>query len=722
MKSRGLGRIFNPSSIAFVGASQSTEKAGGRRWKTIVDAGFSGKLFPVNASASSVYGHRAYPSLRAIGTDVDLVFLAVPSEHVAQAVEDCALVGARGIVVISGGFSEVDEAGRTLEKEIVEKASSFGARIFGPNCAGIFSAPAQYNALGWDVPPGAIGLVSQSGNIALDFAEMAQRSRIGFSRYTTIGNAADINTADLIDYYLSDSATRVILAYVEGFGESEGRAIFEMVSRAAVKKPVIILKPGRSETGRRAAMSHTGSLAGEDRLVEAAFGQAGIVRAYDVEEAWATAAAFATTASPSVPGVVVLTDGGGHATLFCDTAGLAGLPVPPLSEKTTEALSALLPARCALGNPIDFAGVAEGEPEIVPKVLDICLSDPSIGTAAVIGHLGGYHKLGGPKLAPREILAAQEIAEVSRASGRPIHVHSVHANSSLPAIDVLRSEGIPLHRSIELSARAIANVVRHAKPARHEWRDAVSLSSPAGAAAIIRAACNSNEAWLQEPEARELLSAWDISVPPWEAVKTLDECASAARRFSGPLAMKLNSPSLVHKSDVKGVHLSVPPEEACARYEQMIRQAAELSLMSPRVLITPMIEGQVEVVVGAYRDFQFGPVVMVGIGGVLIEVLKDVAFRMAPLCPDDANGMIEELKGSALFNGVRGRAPIPTRPISDLLCRVSEMIAATPEIAEIDINPVIVSESAAAIADARVVLVAPAAHEAMDDSPNPISR
>lgn len=708
MKSRGLDRIFNPSSIAFVGASQSTEKAGGRRWKTIVDAGFTGKLFPVNPSASEIYGHRAYRNLRAIGSNVDLVFLAVSSEHVSQAIEDCRLVDAQGIVIITGGFGEIDQEGRRREKEIVEKAQGFGARVFGPNCAGIFSAPARYNALGWDVPPGSIGLVSQSGNIALDFADMARRSRIGFSRYTTIGNAADVNPADLIEYYLTDEATRVILAYVEGFGEGEGRAIIEMVSRAPVMKPVIILKPGRSETGRRAALSHTGSLAGEDRLVEATFRQAGIIRAYDVDEAWATAAAFATTAMPSRPGIAVLTDGGGHATLFCDTAGLVGLAVPQLSEKTTSALSALLPARCALQNPIDFAGVAEGQPEIVPRVLEICLADPSIGTAAIIGHFGGYHKLGGPTLAPREIVAADQIAAISRRSGMPVHVHSVHAKTPLPAIELLRNSGIPLHRSIELSAKAIAHVTTYACSAPREPQTAVAAHRPAEAVAIIAEAHRTETQWLQEPEARRLLEVWNIAVPPWEVATSLDQCARAAVRLSGPVAMKLISPSLIHKSDAKGVQLNIAPESVCARFHLLMRQAESLSLATPRILITPMIKGDVEVVVGAYRDTQFGPVVMVGIGGVLVEVLNDTAFRMAPVTTDDATAMIEELKGSALFSGVRGRAPIATRPIADLLCRLSEMIAATPEIAEVDINPVIVSESGTGIADARVMLT----HEA----------
>jgi len=712
MKSRDLDRIFNPSSIAFVGASQSTEKAGGRRWKTIVDAGFTGELYPVNPSAGEVYGHRAYPSLRAIESPVDLVFLAVTSERVPQVIEDCRSVDAQGIVIITGGFGEIDEAGRKLEQKIVEKAQSFGARVFGPNCAGIFSAPAQYNALGWDVPPGSIGLVSQSGNIALDFADMARRSRIGFSRYTTIGNAADVNSADLINYYLTDDATRVILAYVEGFGAGEGRAIIDMVLRAPVRKPVIILKPGRSETGRRAALSHTGSLAGEDRLVEATFRQAGIIRAYDVEEAWATAAALATTPAPSKRGVVVLTDGGGHATLFCDTAGLAGLPVPPLSETTTAALGALLPPRCALQNPIDFAGVAEGEPEIVPKVLEICLADPSIGSAAIIGHLGGYHKLGGPTLAPREIVAADEIVAISRRSRMPVHVHSVHAGSSLPAIDLLRNEGIPLYRSIELSAKAIAHAAAHACATPRTSQTVVAPRRPTEVSAIIANAVRAEAQWLQEPEARRLLEAWDIAVPPWEVVASQDQCARAAARFTGPLAMKLISPSLVHKSDAKAVQLNVAPEAACPRFDLLLRQAESLSLASPRVLITPMIKGEVEVVVGAYRDHQFGPVVMVGIGGVLVEVLKDVAFRMAPVTPNDATALIEDLKGNALFSGVRGRAPIPTRPIADLLCQISEMIAAIPEIAEIDINPVIVSESGAGIADARVILTPAATREA----------
>jgi acyl-CoA synthetase (NDP forming) len=705
MSASNFERIFNPSSIAFVGASKSTEKAGGRRFKSIVDAGFSGPLYPVNSSAREVFGHRAVSSLSEIGQNVDLVFLAIAPESVLRAVEESVAVGAGGIVIISAGFGEVDAAGLELERTIVRIAAASGARVFGPNCAGIFSAPGRYNGLGWDVPVGPIGLVSQSGNIALDFADMARKSNIGFSRYATIGNAADVNSADLIDYYLADDATKVVLAYVEGFGEGEGRVVAERISRHGNKKPVIILKPGRSESGKRAALSHTGSLAGEDSLVDAAFRQAGIIRAYDVDEAWSTAVTLATAASPTSAGVVVLTDGGGHATLFCDTAGLTGLTIPRLSDETQRALRDLLPSRCSVINPVDFAGVAEGEPEIIPKVLKVCLSDPAIGSAALIGHFGGYHKLGGEKITPREVVAATQLLSVSAAAEKPLHVHSIHAETNLPAVALLRSAGIPVQRSIELCAKVLAHATKHAQRIRHNdvW-DNVPRPTPNGIPRILAKAVNGSPRWLQEPESRQLLDTWGINVPAWRLVGSSAECVKMVSSFNAPVALKLISPSAIHKSDINGVQLNIRENDAVEAFDFLMNQATALSLEQPRVLITPMIQSGVEVVVGAYRDIQFGPVVMVGIGGVLVEVLKDVSFRLAPLSANEAYEMIEELKGRALLAGHRGRSAVAVPKVVDLLRQISDVMMSTPEIAEIDLNPVILTDVGASIADARIIL------------------
>lgn len=701
-----IDALLNPRSIAVIGASAAPEKAGGRRWKTLVEGGFKGPLYPVHPKATEIRGRKAYKSVRDLPGPIDLAVLIVPPGDVPKTVDDCLAQGARGLVVITAGFGEINEAGRIIEAGLVRAAHKAGARLIGPNCAGIFSGPVGMNVLGWETKAGGIGLVSQSGNMALDFADFSHRSGVGFSRSVTIGNAADIKAFELVDYCLRDPATQVVLAYLEGFGAMEGRRLCEIVKAAPVAKPVIILKPGRSEGGRRAALSHTGSLAGEDRLVEAAFRQYGILRAYDVEEAWRTAMSLVDRVPMRTNGVAVLTDGGGHATLFCDAAGLMGIATPGLSNESRKALSAFLPERCPIPNPVDFAGVAEGEPHVIPKALDICLSDPAIGAAVMVGHFGGYDRLGGPTITPLEVRAAEEMVEVYRRHGKPVQVHSVHADSNPPALKVLRDAGIAVHRAIEMPAKSLRHLLRATQDADARQTAASAPTAPIvkGPSPRIEEAVGSPP-WLQEPEARVLLKDWGIAVPEWRVAPSAEACAAAVIGFGGPVVLKLIAPGAMHKSEFGGVLLGIEGvEKAMAGYRTLMERSAAASLKDGRVMVTPMIRGSAELVVGAFRDAQFGPAIMVGLGGIFVELLADVSFRLAPISQSVAAEMLEDLKGKALLHGYRGAPPVDTKSVAILLARLSEMMAACPEIAEVDLNPVILAGGAALIADARIVL------------------
>lgn len=698
-----IDAILNPRSIAVIGASASPEKAGGRRWKTLVEAGFDGPLYPVHPKAAEILGRKAYRSVRDLPGQIDLAVVIVPPADVPKTVVDCVAQGARGLVVVTAGFGEISEAGKIIEAELVRTAHKAGARMIGPNCAGVFSGPAKMNVVGWETKAGSIGLVSQSGNIALDFADFSRKSGVGFSRSITIGNAADLKAFELIDYCLRDPATEVVLAYLEGFGPLEGRRLCEMVKAAPVPKPVVILKPGRSENGRRAALSHTGSLAGEDRLVEAAFRQYGILRAYEVEEAWRTAMSLVDRVPMRTNGIAVLTDGGGHATLFCDAAGLVGLATPSLSGESRKALATLLPARCPVANPVDFAGVAEGEPHVIPKALDICLSDPAIGAAVMVGHFGGYDRLGGPTLTPLEIRAAEEIAAVARRHGKPVQVHSVHADSNPPAVKVLRNAGIPVHRAIEMPAKTLQHLLRATQDAALQEKGLAAAITPGPMPKLADAV--GVPLWLQEPEARAFLSDWQIAVPEWRVATSAKACSAAAAAFACPVALKLIAPAAMHKSEFGGVLLGIEgSKHAAAGYRTLMERAAAASLKDARVMVTPMIRGGVELVIGALRDGQFGPAIMVGLGGIFVELLADVSFRLAPVSESMAAGMLDDLKGKALLKGYRGALPVNMKAVAVLLARLSEMMATCSQIAEVDLNPVIATEDAALIADARIVL------------------
>ncbi|MBI2741372.1 MAG: acetate--CoA ligase family protein [Rhodospirillales bacterium] len=695
--------ILNPRSIALVGASAAPEKAGGRRWKTLVEGGFDGALYPIHPKAREILGRRAYRSVRDLPGPIDLAVVIVSPGDVPGVVADSLAQGARGVVVVSAGFGETSESGRLVEQELATAARASGARLLGPNCAGIYSGPARVNVVGWEMRPGRIALVSQSGNLALDFADLSRKTGQGFSRAVTIGNAADVRAVDLIEYCLNDPQTDVVLAYLEGFGPLEGRRLCELVDAASTPKPIVILKPGRSEGGRRAAMSHTGSLAGEDRLIDAALRQHGILRAFDVEEAWQAAVALTKRVPMRSNSVAVLTDGGGHATLFCDAAGLAGLATPPFSEPTRRALQALLPERCATSNPVDFAGLAERDPGVVPKALEICLADAGIGGAVMVGHFGGYEKLGGPTLRPQEIDAASAIADIADRHQKPVQVHSVHADANPPALVALRDRRIPVLRSVDMSARTLGHLVQAGRLGR-PTPDAPSAaaSPPYG---IRPRSAYAGSSWLQEPEARTVLESWGVRVPRWAVVGTPEECARAAESFGGAVVLKLVSAGALHKSDIGGVLLGVKgPDRAAAGCSELLAKAEKASLGDARVLVAAMVQGRVELVVGAFRDPQFGPAIMVGAGGVLVELLDDVSFRLAPVSGAMAIEMVQELRVGKLLRGYRGAAPIDVSPVAALIARVSAMMSECPEISEIDLNPVILADDGAHVADARIVL------------------
>jgi acetyltransferase len=608
-----LDPLFNPSSIAVIGASTVPHKSGGRRWRSIVEAGFDGPLYPIHPTASEVLGRKAYSTLADVPGPVEMAVVLVRPDLVPGAIRDCVAAGVRGIIVITAGFGETGAEGKRIEQELVAIARGGGARLVGPNCAGLFSAAGHVNALGWQVPSGPIAVISQSGNMALTFAQLAREKRLGFSKLVTVGNAADIAIPEYLDYLFADPETKVVVAYLEGFGPLEGRRLWELMRRHPSPKPVIILKPGDTESGRRAALSHTGALAGEQRVIDAAFRQCGIIRAAESEEAWDAAIALASLPALRRGTVAVISDGGGHATIVCDTADRVGLAVPTLGPDTQRRLREILPARSGVGNPIDFAGQAEEEPEVVPRVADVCLADPDIGAVIFAGHFGGYVKIATPELGLREEAAARELVDVVRRHGKPFIVHTIYAGDRLPALETLTAAGVPIYRSLEASAKAMAACWRAATRPRPAESRRRSAPDRVRASAILSRATAGTPRLLLEPDARELLAAYGIDVPAFRLAATVEATVKAASELHGPLAVKLVAPELVHKSEAGGVLLGVAPETAGDAYQQLAGRAAALGIANPRVLLTPMVTHGLETVVGAFRDPQFGPVVMLGL-------------------------------------------------------------------------------------------------------------
>ena len=699
-----LDSFTNPASVAVIGASTVLHKAGGRRWRSMVEAGFPGALYPIHPTAPEILGHKAYRSLRDLPAPPEMAVVLVRPDLVPETLGDCADLHVPAVVIITAGFGETGPEGKRVEREMVARLRGAGGRMFGPNCAGLFSASGRVNVLGWGVPAGPIGVISQSGNMALTFVQLAKEKGIGISKLITVGNAADLRIPEYLDYLQDDPDTRVIVAYLEGFEPDEGRAIWTLMRRLPHPKPVVMIKPGETDSGRRAALSHTGALAGQHRVVDAALRQCGILRAADTEEAWDAAMALALLPAPEPGTVVVISDGGGHATIVADSADKAGLAVPTLSAEIRAALAAVLPPRSGIDNPVDFAGVAEEEPEVVPRVLDIALGDPAIGAALIAGHFGGYVKIATEELGRRECAAAEELTRVIARRRKPVIVHTIYGEEPLPALAPLRAAGVPIYRSLEASARAMGALWRHAQGRRVPAADARRSHPEVKRVDALLAGHRAGEV-MAEPPCRELLALYGIAVPRWHVAGSASETADAAEALAAPAALKLVARGVVHKTDVGGVILGVTGRRAATEAWAALMAAAERAgAAEARVLVTAMLEPGVETVVGVLRDQQFGPVVMFGLGGVLVEALDDVVFRVAPFGPAEAEGMLTEVRGRRLFGAVRGRPAVDRGGIADVLVRVSELAADRPEVAELDLNPVILTAHGAAIADARAVI------------------
>jgi acyl-CoA synthetase (NDP forming) len=697
-----LDVFFNPASVAVIGASTVLHKAGGRRWRSMVEAGFSGPLYPIHPSAREILGRKAYSALGHVPGPVEVAVVLVRPELVRGVIEDCVALGVRGIVVITAGFGETGPAGKRQEQELVEIVRRAGARMIGPNCAGMFSASGRVNALGWGVPAGPVAVISQSGNMALTFAQAARQKGLGFSKLVTIGNSADVRIPEYLDYFFKDPQTKVVVAYLEAFEPGEGRWLFDTMRAHPTPKPVVVIKPGATESGKRAALSHTGALAGEHRVSEAAFRQCGILHVAESDDAWDVALALAQAPRLRGDSIVVIADGGGHATIVCETADRLGLKVPPLGGCTRAKLTAILPPRSSIGNPVDFAGVAEEAPEVVPRVLEACLQDPAIDGAILAGHFGGYVKIATEELGRREEAAAGNIIETVSRHGKPVIVHTIYAGEPLPALQKFQAAGLPTYRALEASAKAMAALRR--PPPAPQATPRRSAPDQAEVARLLGLATGSGRRLLLEPEARSLIAAYGISVPAFQVGMTPGESDFAARKMGVPVAMKLVIPGLNHKTEAGGVLLNVAPEAAAGAHRLLLERAAALGESGASVLVTPMVGDALEAVVGAFRDLQFGPVVMFGLGGIWVEALSDIAFRLAPLTTDDARAMIAEIRGRALLAGSRGQGARDIEALVDVLVRVGELVSDRDNIAEFDVNPLFLLEHGAVIGDARIVV------------------
>lgn len=703
-----LHALLAPESIAVIGASADPTKRGYKAMLGLVKGGYRGAVYPVNPTAASILGVKAWPSIAEVPTAPALALICTPAATVPGLIAECGRRGVKGAIILASGFGEMGTGGARLEQEMLAQARAFGVRLIGPNTSGVFNLHHQLNLLALDhVKAGDIGVVSQSGNMLLSLAlEAEHNGEVGFSTYVGPGNQSDIGFNDYLRYLGEDEHTRVATLYVEGF--SDGQAFLQTAREVSAVKPVVVYKSGSTEQGQKAASSHTGALAGSYRMTVDLLRQAGVNMVQYSDDILPVAEGLGRLQHAPGKRVAVIADGGGQATIAADRLTEAGLALATLSEETRAMLETALFAQASTVNPVDVAGSTDAKPSLLATCMEIVEADPGVDSVLLVGMFGGYSQRFAESLLGDEMRGAEAMVELAESSTKPVIVYSLYAPVKPPALRRLREAGVPVYASIEKAVRVLAELGTRGEYLSRGTQQPVAAAVPSAKGQTLIDNARSQGRDLLELEAKALLAEHGIGVPRERVVRDASELAEVAQAFAGtPVAMKVISPDISHKSDAGGVVLGLEGELALAAAYADIMHSANVYDAHARiegVLVTPMAAKGVEVIVGLMRDPTFGTVLMFGLGGVFVEVLEDVAFRAAPLRRHDAASMIEQLKAGKVLEGVRGAEGVDKPALIKLLLGVSRLMEAYPEIAELDLNPVIAYPDGYAVVDARIIL------------------
>jgi acetyltransferase len=700
--------LLKPHSIAVIGASRREGAIGNRLFRNLLHQGFNGVLYPVNPNAEVVASVKAYPSILDVPGEVDLAVVIVPAQAVCRVVEQCGRKGVRGIVVISAGFGESGEEGMVRQNKLLEITRNYGMRLVGPNCMGIINTDPRVNmnaTFSPVFPPtGRIAFGTQSGALGLAILEYAKNLNIGLSTFVSIGNRADVSSNDLMQYWKEDPATDVILLYLESFGNPKK---FARTARSiTATKPVVAVKSGRTPAGSRAAMSHTGALATTEVASEALFRQAGIIRVDTLEELFDVASLLSHQPVPLGRRVAVLTNGGGPGILTADACAAQGLELPTLSDRTLAKLKEFLPPGASLGNPIDMT--AEATAEEYRRALELLAQDNNIDIVIAIFI---------PPIVTQPEVAARAIREAAppfRKQGKTL-VASFMGSRGDPSELGSQEEGyVPSFAFPESTATALAKACDYSDWLRRPKGMIPKLENinKKKAGRITKATLKGGAErplWLDAASITGLLDSYGIHVVWSKLARTAEEAANVAKKIGFPVAVKLVSDSITHKTEVGGVILNLRSQK---KVEQAFIQIRERLVSLGRekemqgVVVQEMISRGIEVIIGVTQDPSFGPLILFGMGGIYAELLKDVTFRIHPLTDVDAREMIRSVKAYQLLKGWRGAEPSDIEALEDLLLRISAMVEDLPQIAELDLNPVKVLErnNGYVVVDARVML------------------
>lgn len=691
-----LDFLFKPGSIAVIGASRDPKKVGGAVLDNLIRFNYKGRLYPVNPFAQEIFGLRVYQKPSDIKDGIDLAVVAVPARFVPETLLDCAKAGAKSAVILSAGFKETGPEGVKLEEEVRKIGRDKNIRILGPNCLGIINTANNMNATfaAGMLPQGKSAFFSQSGALGIAILDWAIGNKMGFSKFISLGNKTDLNEIDFIEYFIEDPDTDVIVGYIEDV--VDGRRFLNIAKKATKVKPIILLKSGGTEAGARAASSHTGALAGSEAAFNAAFKQTGIIRAKGIQDLFDTALAFSEGKLPAGNRLLIITNAGGPGIIAADTAEKLGLKLPQMSRDTIESIASLLPKNASLYNPIDIIGDATSERYEV--VLNKAITDPNVDGIIVI-------------LTPQAMTDVKNTAEIiinkSRASDKPIIASFMGEMRVRESIERLKANGIANFSYPEIAVEAFKRLYDYSSWKQEIEEEPQEQANDSKAAKdIIDELLRDGKYEVGEDIAMSILSHYGFSFPERALARSASEAAIVAEKIGFPVAMKISSPDILHKTDIGGVRLNINSEVAAE--DAFLEITSNVKRLMPDafingVMVYEMIKGGKEVILGVTYDRTFGHMIMFGLGGVYVEVLKDVSFRISPVCRREALSMIDEIKTSGLLRGARGEKPVDIEAIVRGIISVSSLVMDFPMIRELDINPMVVMNKGAFALDARII-------------------
>ncbi|HUU51941.1 MAG TPA: acetate--CoA ligase family protein [Candidatus Heimdallarchaeota archaeon] len=687
-----LDALFKPKSVAIVGASNNPFSIGHIVMQNLLDHNFKGPIYPINPKSKSIKSFRAYASISDIPDEVDLVNISIKNTIVPYVLEECGKKGVKFAIVHTAGFKEVGEEGLKLEQQIVEIAHKYGMRIYGPNSQGIQNSDPEVSVYAnfTFVPmfPGNISIVAQSGGVGETLKLHLYRIGKGIRMYSSFGNEADVSMNEIIDYYGQDEDTRVIMTHIETLKDPAG--FLEVASRVTPKKPILALKTGKTSEGAVAVASHTGSLMEQDTLAEVIFKKAGVLRFHSQEDMIDTAVAFSNQPVPPGDRVVIVTNTGGPAIIAVDECISSGLKLAKLSAKTKTTLKKLVFQEAIVSNPVDV--VATAGPEQYGGTVEALLKDPNIDSVLLVFVTAPFVDCEG---------IARKIGELAKFAKKPIVCQVMTIEKWQEVIRLIRASGVPVYDFAETAARALASMTRYGQILKRPAPVFLEFRKQKKKVKDILSK-HKKEFFLSQEDVYDILDAYGIPAAKTVKAKNEKDLMKMAKKVGYPLVLKVDAESIVHKSDVGGVALGINDESTLlSAYKKMAKKFAK---QKPSFVLQEHLAGGKEVILGSKGNLGLAPTVMFGLGGVFVEVLKDVQFRLAPLSKEDAMEMIQSIKGYPILEGTRGEKPVDIDAVVDILLRLSELGTDFPQLDEMDLNPVLVfpKGKGAAVVDARI--------------------